>query len=81
MTPLLKDTNFIDLPVYIRGKVRDVYDLGDSLLIVVTDRISAFDVVFNEQIPDKGIVLNSISAFLVRVDPRCDCQPCDFHRS
>ncbi len=63
MTPLLKDTNFIDLPVYIRGKVRDVYDLGDSLLIVVTDRISAFDVVFNEQIPDKGIVLNSISAF------------------
>lgn len=60
---LLKDTSFIKLPIYIRGKVRDVYDLGDSLLIVVTDRISAFDVVFNELIPDKGTVLNSIAAF------------------
>jgi len=63
MSHLLKDTSFINLPVFIRGKVRDVYDLGDSLLIVVTDRISAFDVVFNELIPDKGVVLNSISAF------------------
>lgn len=63
MTKLLKNTDFIDLPVYIRGKVRDVFDLGDTLLIVVTDRISAFDVVFNELIPDKGVVLNSISAF------------------
>jgi phosphoribosylaminoimidazole-succinocarboxamide synthase len=63
MSILLKDAGFIDLPVLIRGKVRDVFDLGDSLLIVATDRISAFDVVFNEQIPDKGIVLNSISAF------------------
>ena len=63
MSTLLKDTSFIELPVFIRGKVRDVYDLGDSLLIVVTDRISAFDVVFNELIPDKGKVLNSISAF------------------
>lgn len=63
MSSLLKDTSFIDLPVFIRGKVRDVYDLGDSLLIVVTDRISAFDVVFDELIPDKGVVLNSISAF------------------
>lgn len=60
---LLKDTSFIDLPIFIKGKVRDVYDLGDSLLIVVTDRISAFDVVFEELIPDKGIVLNSIAAF------------------
>ncbi len=63
MSSLLKDTSFIKLPVFIRGKVRDVYDLGDSLLIIVTDRISAFDVVFNEMIPDKGVVLNSISAF------------------
>lgn len=60
---LLRDTSFIDLPVFIKGKVRDVYDLGDSLLIVVTDRISAFDVVFDELIPDKGKVLNSIAAF------------------
>ncbi len=60
---MLKDTDFIDLPVFIRGKVRNVYDLGDSLLMVVTDRISAFDVVFDELIPDKGKVLSSISAF------------------
>lgn len=63
MSMLLNDTSFIDLPLFIRGKVRDVYDLGDSLLIVVTDRISAFDVVFDELIPDKGAVLNSIAAF------------------
>jgi len=58
-----KDTGYIPLPLFIRGKVRNVYDLGDSLLMVVTDRISAFDVVFDELIPDKGKVLNSISAF------------------
>lgn len=60
---LIKDTDFIDLPVFVKGKVRNVYDLGDSLLMVVTDRISAFDVVFDELIPDKGNVLSSISAF------------------
>lgn len=63
MEKVLMNTDFIKLPVYIKGKVRDVYDLGDSLLIVVTDRISAFDVVFNEGIPEKGKVLNSIAAF------------------
>jgi phosphoribosylaminoimidazole-succinocarboxamide synthase len=62
MSIMLKDASFIDLPV-MHGKVRDVFDLGDTLLIVVTDRISAFDVVFNELIPDKGVVLNSLSAF------------------
>ena len=60
---LQKDTEYIPLPLFIRGKVRNVYDLGDSLLMVVTDRISAFDVVFDELIPDKGKVLNSISTF------------------
>ena len=60
---LIKDTDFIDLPVFVKGKVRNVYDLGDSLLMVVTDRISAFDVVFDELIPNKGKVLSSISAF------------------
>ena len=61
---LLKDTSFIDLPVFVKGKVRDVYEVGsDRLLMIVTDRISAFDVVFNELIPDKGRVLNGISAF------------------
>lgn len=63
MSNLLNDTSFIPLPLYLKGKVRNVYDLGDSLLIVVTDRISAFDVVFDELIPDKGTVLNSIAAF------------------
>ena len=63
MSETLRDTDFIDLPVYIKGKVRDVYDLGDSLLIVVTDRISAFDVIFDQTIPDKGKVLNGIAAF------------------
>lgn len=60
---LIGDTNFINLPLHIRGKVRNVYDLGDKLLIVVTDRISAFDVVFPNLIPNKGKVLNSISKF------------------
>ena len=46
-----------------RGKVRDIYDLGDKLLIVATDRISAFDFVLPNAIPDKGIVLNQLSAF------------------
>lgn len=49
-------------PTY-SGKVRDVYDLGDRLLIVATDRLSAFDVVFHEPIPDKGRVLTGMSAF------------------
>jgi phosphoribosylaminoimidazole-succinocarboxamide synthase len=47
----------------IRGKVRDIYDLGDKLLIVATDRISAFDVVMANGIPNKGIVLTQISLF------------------
>jgi phosphoribosylaminoimidazole-succinocarboxamide synthase len=60
---LIKDTDFIEQPVLAKGKVRNIYDLGDSLLLIVTDRISAFDVVFDELIPDKGKVLSSISAF------------------
>lgn len=63
MSQTLRTADFIRLPLYVRGKVRDVFDLGDALLIVVTDRISAFDVVFNELIPHKGVVLNSIAAF------------------
>src|SRR6266849_1315397 len=46
-----------------QGKVRDIYDLGDQLLIVATDRISAFDYVLGSGIPDKGKVLTQISAF------------------
>ena len=63
MAKLINDTDFIDLPLYIKGKVRNVYDFGDKLLIIVTDRISAFDVVFPTLIPNKGKVLNSISEF------------------
>jgi len=53
----------INLPLFIRGKVRDVYDLGEKLLLVASDRISAFDIVLPTLIPDKGKVLNQISAF------------------
>jgi phosphoribosylaminoimidazole-succinocarboxamide synthase len=53
----------LPLPLFRRGKVRDVYDLGRELLIVSTDRISAFDVVLPCGIPDKGRVLNQLSAF------------------
>ena len=56
------ETSLADLPVR-RGKVRDVYDLGDRLLLVSTDRISAFDWVLPSGIPDKGRVLTQISAF------------------
>ena len=56
-------TNFEGLPLKGRGKVRDIYDLGETLLIVATDRISAFDVVMPNPIPDKGMVLTQISRF------------------
>jgi len=56
-------TDFPDLKIFKRGKVRDVYDLGDNLLMVATDRISAFDVVIPDPIPDKGKILTQISLF------------------
>jgi len=56
-------TNFSDLKLFKRGKVRDVYDLDDKLLIVSTDRISCFDVVLPSGIPYKGEVLNQLSCF------------------
>ena len=56
-------TTALDLPVVRRGKVRDVYDLGTELLMVTTDRLSAFDVVLPQGIPDKGRVLNQLSLF------------------
>ena len=56
-------TDFPDLKIFKRGKVRDVYDLGDTLLMVATDRISAFDVVIPDPIPDKGKILTQISLF------------------
>ena len=56
----------LPLPLFIRGKVRDTYDLGNHLLIIATDRISAFDAVLPCGIPRKGLVLNRISAFWFR---------------
>lgn len=63
MTALLRKTQFSDLKLFKRGKVRDVYDLGDRLLIVSTDRISCFDVVLPTAIPHKGEVLTKLSLF------------------
>jgi len=56
-------TDFPKLKLLKRGKVRDIYDIGDTLLIVTTDRISAFDVVMPDPIPDKGKILTEISLF------------------
>jgi phosphoribosylaminoimidazole-succinocarboxamide synthase len=62
-SPVVLQTNIPGAPAPKRGKVRDIYDLGDKLLIVVTDRISAFDVIMPNGIPDKGVVLNQISLY------------------
>lgn len=62
MTSIPK-TQFDDLSLVRQGKVRDIFDTGESLLMVTTDRLSAFDVVLPDIIPDKGKVLNQISVF------------------
>ena len=62
MNPM-QTTNFPTLTLFRRGKVRDVYDLGDVLLIVATDRISAFDVVMDTPITGKGAILTTLSSF------------------
>ncbi len=56
-------TNLPDVKLIGRGKVRDIYDLGEHLLIVASDRLSAFDVILPDPIPDKGKVLTQISVF------------------
>jgi phosphoribosylaminoimidazole-succinocarboxamide synthase len=60
---VISQTDFPGLTLRGRGKVRDIYELGDTLLIVATDRLSAFDVVLPTPIPDKGKVLTQISLF------------------
>jgi phosphoribosylaminoimidazole-succinocarboxamide synthase len=60
---LIPSTEFNDLSLVRQGKVRDIFDTKDSLLMVTTDRLSAFDVVLPDTIPDKGKVLNQISVF------------------
>jgi phosphoribosylaminoimidazole-succinocarboxamide synthase len=63
MRAVISQTEFPGLKLLGRGKVRDIYDLGDNLLIVATDRLSAFDVVLPTPIPDKGRVLTQLSLF------------------
>jgi phosphoribosylaminoimidazole-succinocarboxamide synthase len=62
-TRVIRETQFTGLTPAARGKVRDIYDLGDKLLIVATDRLSAFDVILPTPIPDKGRVLTQLSLF------------------
>src|SRR5215207_10928275 len=62
LTPTLVTTE-LPFPLLVRGKVRDVYDLGDALLMVATDRVSAFDVVMPDPVPRKGEILTLISAW------------------
>jgi len=63
MKPYVMETDFSDLKLVKRGKVRDIYDLGDTLLMVMSDRISAFDVIMPNPVPGKGRVLTQISLF------------------
>ena len=63
MSPVLTQTEFLNLPLYAQGKVRDIYKVGDDLLFVASDRISAFDYILASPIPDKGKVLTQLSLF------------------
>ena len=59
---IVTETN-LPLKVFKKGKVRDIYEINDKLLLIVTDRISAFDYILHEPIPNKGICLTQISKF------------------
>ncbi len=60
---VILNTDFSNLKLYAKGKVRDIYEVGEHLLLVSTDRLSAFDVIMNQGIPYKGMVLTKISEF------------------
>jgi phosphoribosylaminoimidazole-succinocarboxamide synthase len=87
-TTSLKESHFSDLHLLKRGKVRDVYEIDDKLLIVASDRMSAFDVIMDDPIPDKGKILTQISLFwfklledivenhIIATDPAEYPQPC-----
>ena len=62
----LSQTSITEFPLWRRGKVRDVYDLGDALAIVATDRISAFDYVLQPGIPNKGRLLTAMTLFWLK---------------
>ncbi len=63
MKTIIQETKLPNLKLFSKGKVRDVYDLNDKILIVATDRISAFDVIMPNGIPDKGKILTQMSSF------------------
>jgi phosphoribosylaminoimidazole-succinocarboxamide synthase len=63
MSAVVWETNFPGMKLLSRGKVRDLYEIGNDLLLVATDRLSAFDVVLPTPIPDKGKVLTQLSLF------------------
>ena len=63
MSTIVLNTDFPDLKLINRGKVRDIYDLGDALLMISSDRLSAFDVIMSEGIPCKGRILTSMTEF------------------
>jgi len=77
---VISTTEFKKLKLKGRGKVRDIYDLSDRLLIVATDRMSAFDVVMPNPIPDKGRVLTQLSKILVRFNKGHCSKPRHLHR-
>ncbi len=88
---VLMQSDFKEIPLLKRGKVRDVYDLDDKLLIVASDRMSAFDVVMDDPIPDKGRILTMISTFwfsrleqvvenhIISTDPTAYPKPCNLY--
>ena len=63
MSEVIRNVEGVPFPLFRRGKVRDLFDLGDELLMVATDRISVFDVILPSAIPRKGEVLNRLSRF------------------
>ena len=67
MSKAVIETNISTIPLMKQGKVRDIYDLGPNLLMIATDRISAFDVIMPDPIPDKGKILTQISLFWYQV--------------
>ena len=67
MEGIIQETHFSELNLIKKGKVRDIYDLVDCLLMVATDRISAFDVIMNDPIPEKGKILTQLSLFWFKI--------------
>lgn len=61
--PVIRETKLTSFPMVAKGKVRDIYDLNQHLLLVATDRLSAFDVVFDQPIPEKGRVLTGMAVY------------------